>query len=65
MCYRDQLAGSVWDLGIGVGTRLMHVIVINLRVPFHWDLCIGVGTRSCLDSPIEILGHSLKFFWLD
>ena len=27
-------------------------------------LCIGVGTRFRLDSPIETLGHSLKFFVL-
>ena len=35
------------------------------RVPWLWDLCIGVGTRSCLDSLVETLGHSLRFFWLD
>ena len=28
------------------------------------NLCIGVGTRLRLDSPIETLGHSLKFFVL-
>ena len=28
------------------------------------NLCIGVGTRFCLDSPVETLGHSLKFFVL-
>ena len=28
------------------------------------NLCIGVGTRFRLDSPIETLGHSLKFFVL-
>ena len=27
-------------------------------------LCIGVGTRFRLDSPVETLGHSLKFFVL-
>ena len=26
------------------------------------NLCIGVGTRFLLDSPVETLGHSLKFF---
>ena len=26
------------------------------------NLCIGVGTRFRLDSPVETLGHSLKFF---
>ena len=25
------------------------------------NLCIGVGTRFRLDSPVETLGHSLKF----
>ena len=28
------------------------------------NLCIGVGTRFCLDSPVETLGHSLKYFVL-
>ena len=28
------------------------------------NLCIGVGTRFCLDSPVETLGPSLKFFVL-
>ena len=28
------------------------------------NLCIGVGTRFCLDSLVESLGHSLKFFVL-
>ena len=29
------------------------------------NLCIGVGTRFRLDSPVETLGHSLKFLcWL-
>ena len=27
-------------------------------------LCMGVGTRFHLDSPVETLGHSLKFFVL-
>ena len=27
-------------------------------------LCIGVGTRFRLDSPVETLGHSLKYFVL-
>ena len=29
------------------------------------NLCIGVGTRFRLDSPVETLGHSLKFLVLD
>ena len=28
------------------------------------NLCIGVGTSFRLDSPVETLGHSLKFFVL-
>ena len=28
------------------------------------NLCIGVGTRFCLDSPVETLGHYLKYFVL-
>ena len=28
------------------------------------NLCLGVGTRFCLDSPVETLGHSLKYFVL-
>ena len=28
------------------------------------NLCIGVGTHFYLDSPVETLGHSLKFFVL-
>ena len=28
------------------------------------NLCIGVGTSFCLDSLVETLGHSLKFFVL-
>ena len=32
------------------------------------NLCVGIGTRFCLDSPVESLGHSLKYFvlvWID
>ena len=42
--------------------HLMYVLVTNLRVP-PMNLCIGVGTRF-LDSPVETLGHSLKYFVL-
>ena len=28
------------------------------------NLCIGVGTRFRIASPVETLGHSLKFFVL-
>ena len=43
--------------------HLMYVLVINLRVP-PMNLCIGVGTRSRVDSPVDSLGHSLKYFVL-
>ena len=43
--------------------HLMYVLVINLRVP-PMNLCIGVGTRFRLGSPVETLGHSLKYFVL-
>ena len=28
------------------------------------NLCIGVGTHFRLDSPVETLGHSLRFYVL-
>ena len=37
----------------------------NLAGSVTLDLCIRVSTRSRLDSLVEILGHSLKFFVLD
>ena len=43
--------------------HLMYVLVINLRVP-PMNLCIGVGTRFRLDSLVETLGHSLRFYVL-
>ena len=49
-----------WDIHV---IHLMYVLVINLRVP-PMNLCIGVGTRFRLDSPVETLGHSLKYFVL-
>lgn len=52
---------SVVTMGYHV-IHLMYVLVINLRVP-PMNLCIGVGTRF-LDSSVETLGHSLKFFVL-
>ena len=42
---------------------LMYVLVTNLRVP-PMNLCIGVGTRFRLDSLVETLGHSLRFYVL-
>ena len=52
---------SVVTMGYHV-IHLMYVLVINLRVP-PMNLCIGVGTRF-LDSLVETLGHSLKYFVL-
>ena len=49
-----------WDIHV---IYLMYVLVINLRVP-PMNLCMGVGTRFCLDSPVESLVHSLKYFVL-
>ena len=43
--------------------HLMYVLVINLRV-LPMNLCIVVGTRFRLESPVETLGHSLKYFVL-
>ena len=51
---------SVVTMGYHV-IHLMYVLVINLRVP-PMNLCIGVGTRFRLDSLVETLGHSMKFF---
>ena len=42
---------------------LMYVLVTNLRV-LPMNLCIGVGTFFRLDSLVETLGHSLKYFVL-
>ena len=53
---------SVVTMGYHV-IHLMYFLVIPLWVPLV-NLCIGVGTRFRLDSPVETLGHSLKFFVL-
>ena len=53
---------SVVTMGYNV-IHLIYVLVINLRVP-PMNLCIGVGTRFRLDSLVETLGHSLKYFVL-
>ena len=52
---------SVVTMGYHV-IHLMYVLVTNLRVP-PMNLCIGVGTHF-LDSPVETLGHYLKYFVL-
>ena len=43
--------------------HLMYVLVINLQVP-PMNLCIEVGIHFRLDSPVETLGHSLRFYVL-
>ena len=53
---------SVVTMGYHV-IHLMYVLVINLWVP-PMNLWIGVGTRFHLDSPVETLGHSLRFYVL-
>ena len=53
---------SVVTMGYHV-VHLMYVLVINLRVP-PMNLSIGVGTRFHRDSPVETLGHSLRFYVL-
>ena len=53
---------SVVTMGYHV-IHLMYVLVINLLVP-PMNLCIGVGTRFRGDSPVETLGHSLRFYVL-
>ena len=53
---------SVVTMGYHV-IHLMYVLVINLRVP-PMNLCIGVGTCFRRDSPVETLGHSLRFYVL-
>ena len=53
---------SVVTMGYHV-IHLMYVLVINLRVP-PMNPCIGVSTRFNRDSPVETLGHSLRFYVL-
>ena len=53
---------SVVTMGYHV-IHLMYVLVLNLRVP-PMNLCIEVGTRFRYDSPVETLGHSLRFYVL-
>ena len=49
ICGDNGISHDLLDVRFGVG-------LVNL--------CIGVGTRFCLDSLVETLGHSLKFFLL-
>ena len=53
---------SVVTMGYHV-IHLMYVLVINLRVS-PMNLCIGVRTHFRLDSPVETLVHSLRFYVL-
>ena len=59
MCLAVDICGT---MGYHV-IHLMYVLVINLRVP-PMNLCIGVVTHFHHDSPIETLGHSLKYFYV-
>ena len=43
-------------LDVCFGDQLAGSVLVNL--------CIGVGTRFRLDSPVETLGHYLKFYVL-
>ena len=53
---------TVVTMGYSIDT-LDVCLVINLRVP-PMNLCIGVGTCFRLDSLVETLGNSLKYFVL-
>ena len=48
---------SIDPLDVCFGDQLAGFVTLG-------NLCIGVGTRFRLDSPVETLGHSLKFFVL-
>ena len=41
-----------------------HEVCFGDQLVGSMNLCIGVCTRFRLDSPVETLGHSLKFFVL-
>ena len=48
----------------GISRDSLDVCFGDQLVSSLMNLCIGVGTRFRLDSPVETLGHSLKFFVL-
>ena len=39
-------------------------VCVGDQLAISVNLCIRVGTRFHLDSPVETLGHSLKYFVL-
>ena len=39
-------------------------VCFGVQLAGSMNLCIGVGTRFRLDSPVDTLGHSLKYFVL-
>ena len=45
-------------------SRALHDVCFSDQLAGSMNLCIGAGTRFRLDSPVETLGHSLKFFLL-
>ena len=57
MCLSVVTMGYSRDLlDVCFGDQLAGSVLVNL--------CIGVGTHFRLDSPVETLGHSLKYFVL-
>ena len=48
---------SIDPLDVCFGDQLAGFVTLG-------NLCIGVGTRFRRDSPIETLGHSLRFYVL-
>ena len=57
MCLSVVTMGYSRDpLDVCFGDQLASSVLLNL--------CIGVGTRFHLDSSVETLGHSLKYFVL-
>ena len=48
---------SIDPLDVCFGDQLAGFVTLGNR-------CIGVGIRYRLDSPVETLGHSLKYFYV-
>ena len=46
---------SIDPLNVCFGDKLAGLVTLG-------NLCIRVGTRFRVDSPVETLGHSLKYF---
>ena len=49
---------------VTMGFHMPHDVCFGDQLAGSRNLCIGVGTRFLLDSPVEALGHSLKYFVL-